>query len=87
MTRVRRATIQTELGTEIQCAQCKEFWPADGDFFFLSKGTPHSWCKACYQAHPTIVARKRRWVEKQRAARTAAEGSDPRAGQDQGAIP
>lgn len=72
MNRIRRATIQTELGTEIQCAQCKEFWPADGDFFFLSRGAPHSWCKACYQAHPTIVARKRRWVEKQRAARAEA---------------
>ena len=40
MNRIRRATIQTELGTEIQCAQCKEFWPADGDFFFLKRNAP-----------------------------------------------
>lgn len=71
MTKLRRASIQTELGIEIQCSQCKEFWPADGDFFFLSRGVPHSWCKACYQNHPKSAERKRRWVEKQRASRAA----------------
>lgn len=71
MTKLRRASIQTELGIEIQCSQCKEFWPADGDFFFLSRGVPHSWCKACYQNHPKAAERKRRWVEKQRASRAA----------------
>ncbi|MGE8612770.1 MAG: hypothetical protein ACN6PF_10735 [Achromobacter veterisilvae] len=76
MTKLRRATIQTELCTEIQCSQCKEFWPADGDFFFLSKGTPHSWCKACFQSHPNIGERKKRWRDKQRAARAAQKNND-----------
>lgn len=84
MTRVRRAAIQSELGTEIQCSQCKEFWPADADFFFFSKGAPHSWCKACYLTNPSVVARRKRWVEKQRSARAAAERSDCHTDQAQG---
>ncbi len=76
MNRVRRATIQTELGTEIQCSQCKEFWPADTDFFFFSKGVPHSWCKACYLTNPSVVTRRKRWAERQRLARAAAERGD-----------
>lgn len=44
-----RPTIETELGKEIRCSKCGEFWPADTEFFFNSGGTLHSWCKACYQ--------------------------------------
>ena len=36
--------------SEKQCARCKEFWPADSDFFYKSHKSSdglHSWCKAC----------------------------------------
>ena len=34
MKRVPRPKIETELGTEILCSRCKDFWPADGEFFY-----------------------------------------------------
>lgn len=43
----QRPRIETELGTEIQCARCEAFFPADSEFFFAPKGRTHSWCKAC----------------------------------------
>ena len=44
----RRPCLQTELGPELWCSKCREFWPGDAEFFYMSKGKPHSWCKACY---------------------------------------
>lgn len=46
----RRDERTTELGREVRCAKCRAYWPADGDFFYMRGGVPHSWCKACYQA-------------------------------------
>ncbi|MDB5730711.1 MAG: hypothetical protein JWQ03_606 [Variovorax sp.] len=56
----------TELGEEIRCAKCGEFWPIDPEFYFINKGEPHSWCKACYRADPKVVAKADRWKDKQR---------------------
>lgn len=66
---VARKYISTELGREAQCARCKEFWPADGEFFFTSKGKLHSWCKACYRSDPKVIQKVQRWQDKQRAAK------------------
>jgi hypothetical protein len=34
-----------------RCSRCREYWPADTEFFYTKKGTDglHDWCKACYQ--------------------------------------
>lgn len=38
-----------ELGAEARCSRCREWWPADSEFFYKqSDGQPHSFCKACY---------------------------------------
>lgn len=67
-----RASRETELGTEIQCAACCEFWPADPEFFYFAKGKPHSWCKACYAAAESTKRKRERWLEKQAARRASA---------------
>lgn len=59
-----RATIETELGTEIFCSRCQEFWPCDPEFFFFTKGKPHSWCKACYANSPSTAAKRIRYAAK-----------------------
>jgi hypothetical protein len=69
MSRRLRATQQTELGEEVQCAKCLEFWPADVEFFYFNAGKPHSWCKACYLTDPKVIAKQQRWQEKQIALR------------------
>lgn len=38
---------ETDLGTELQCSVCKEFWPADAEFFSPKGAFWHSACKAC----------------------------------------
>jgi hypothetical protein len=60
----KRERQQSEIGDEIKCSKCGEFWPADSEFFFMSKGKPHSWCKACYCNDPKIVAKNQRFIEK-----------------------
>lgn len=65
-----RAVICTELGREIQCARCKDFWPNDDEFFYFTKGRPHSWCKACYMNDPKTLAKRARFLDKQRVDRT-----------------
>lgn len=41
----------TELGPEARCSKCREWWPADSEFFYQqADGCPHSWCIACYTA-------------------------------------
>ena len=37
----------TDYGKERLCAKCKEWWPADGEFFHTTPGgLLRSWCKA-----------------------------------------
>jgi len=59
--------ITTELGLEKRCARCREYYPADEEFFFAQKGNApgvpplHSWCKACYiDYRRTVSLRTRR---------------------------
>ncbi len=82
MSRRPRNTIQTELGEEVQCTKCGDFWPADPEFFFFSNGRPHSWCKACYLNDPNIVAKVKRGSLKKTAERRARRLGD---GEAQGA--
>ena len=51
---------------EKRCSGCKEWWPADLEFFYPSKGNPaglSNWCHACYSEWRNA---------KRRAARTEA---------------
>jgi hypothetical protein len=66
MTRAKRFT---ELGEEIQCARCREFWPSDTEFFFFSNGKPHSWCKDCYMSDPKTVQKRLRAQEREKVIR------------------
>lgn len=72
-----RATVSTELGTEIQCARCEEFWPCDPEFFFFSKNKPHSWCKACYVNDPKTIAKRVRLQQAEKAKRKGLARLDP----------
>lgn len=41
----------SEVGREILCSPCKEYWPADTEFFHSvpsQKDGLNGWCKACY---------------------------------------
>lgn len=64
-----RETRNTELGEEVRCASCGDFWPADKEFFYFSGGKPHSWCKACYLNSPSSERKRAKYVEQQRLAR------------------
>lgn len=50
--RLKKGTVRfTELGREIPCSKCKDWFPASTEFFHASNSTPtglHSWCRACY---------------------------------------
>ena len=41
----------TSLGLEKKCPHCKEFWPADPEFYHRRRNSepfePQSYCKAC----------------------------------------
>lgn len=41
-----------EFGTlEKFCSRCKEYWPADTEFFYATSSSSdglHNWCMACY---------------------------------------
>lgn len=37
-----------ELGPLRRCPRCEEWWPDDEEFFYVSGGKRHSWCRACY---------------------------------------
>lgn len=57
----KRAFIETELGIELQCSKCKAFYPADTEFFYKQSRNQwglHSWCKACYEIQPSVIARR-----------------------------
>ncbi|WP_336726234.1 hypothetical protein [Achromobacter ruhlandii] len=87
MKRVPRPKIETELGTEIQCSRCKDFWPADGEFFYTARGKLHTWCKACYLSDEKVIQKTERWKAKLRADRAATNGQNCEASPNQGAIP
>lgn len=39
------------IGLEMRCSKCREYYPADTEFFFSqpnSAGGLHCYCKACY---------------------------------------
>lgn len=57
---------ETEIGIEVQCARCKDFWPEDEEFYFLQDGRAHSWCKACYRGDHKVLAKVERWKARQR---------------------
>jgi hypothetical protein len=57
---------QTELGQEVKCSCCGEFWPEDSEFYFMQHGKAHSWCKACYRSDDKVLAKVERWAAKQR---------------------
>lgn len=42
---------QEECGLFKRCSRCKEYWPADSEFFYSVKSGDglNQWCKACYQ--------------------------------------
>ena len=67
-----RPVRMTEIGEEIQCAKCLEFWPADGEFFYKEKGKWHRLCKDCYRNDPRIILKNARWVAKAKEQRRAA---------------
>jgi hypothetical protein len=70
-----RPRIETDAGPEIQCTQCKEFWPEDDEFYFIDKiKGPHSWCKACYRDAPSVAVKRQRAREKIAARRAATQG-------------
>lgn len=55
-----RTRAETELGDELQCSHCKEFWPSDAEFFrMLTDGRPASWCRACENDHKRAKYRER----------------------------
>lgn len=62
----------TELGDEVKCSKCNDFWPADSEFFFFNKGRPHSWCKDCYVNDDKMKAKVQRYIDKNRAPARAA---------------
>lgn len=42
-----RPTRRTELGLELRCARCREYWPADPEFFHKKGEGFHSYCRVC----------------------------------------
>lgn len=57
MTRPSSRFRTTDLGAEARCSKCRDWWPADGEFYFMLRGRPHSWCKACYIADKVAKGR------------------------------
>lgn len=51
MTRKVTRFRESELGLECRCSRCGEYWPADEEFFYMLRGKPHCYCKACYIEH------------------------------------
>ncbi|KMQ73768.1 hypothetical protein [Marinobacter subterrani] len=48
----------TELGQELRCTKCNDFWPDDKEFYFQAGGRSQQPCKACYALLPSRAARK-----------------------------
>lgn len=52
-------TQQTDLGTELRCSKCGEYWPMDSEFFFRSRRDGfRSPCKACYYELPSSIRKQ-----------------------------
>ena len=52
----------TDLGLELRCPACGDYWPADTEFFFPQPGKTgglHCYCKACYR-EKTRAAQERK---------------------------
>lgn len=48
--KLKRGTFRLEDGDLTKkCSHCREYWPADTEFFFFLRGDLHSYCIACYQ--------------------------------------
>lgn len=61
----QRKIVITELGEEMQCSRCSEYWPADEEFWYREGARGfHAWCKACYREW-------RRANDKKKAAKAA----------------
>lgn len=53
--------VATELGAERLCAgPCREYWPADDEFFRATGGRLASVCRACSSTAATAERRQRR---------------------------
>lgn len=63
----RSVIIVTELGPERQCGKCGEFWPDDREFFYMQSGKIRQPCKACYEALPSVIAKRARQRKHPRA--------------------
>jgi hypothetical protein len=49
--------VDTELGRELLCSKCQEYWPMDTEFFHRAN-TCHGFrteCKACYFELPSVM--------------------------------
>jgi hypothetical protein len=68
-----RERVETELGTEIRCSKCRDFFPADGEFFYSTNGMYSSWCKACHTESTSQVERN----ERRKAARRKSAETTP----------
>lgn len=61
-----RESIHTELGEELECTRCREFWPADDEFFSRTSDNRDgfkSWCKACFIGYDRARMARRRSME------------------------
>lgn len=57
--------IISNIGRELQCSKCNEYWPADTQFYHSKpcvKSGLQDWCKACYNEWD----RERRELKKQK---------------------
>lgn len=53
------------------CTRCREYWPADAEFFTVKDGSYHSWCRACC-AEATMRARAKKAGRRMTVAAAAA---------------
>lgn len=55
--------VDPELGPVRRCPRCppgEDWWPDDEEFFYVSGGKRHAWCRACYlEAKAVYVAAAR----------------------------
>lgn len=47
-----------ETGLEKFCAKCDDWWPADPEFFWVTKGKLFHCCKACYHENDKRKGRR-----------------------------
>ena len=56
----RSSVVMTDIGPQKQCTKCDEFWSDDAEFFYLRGGKTTQPCKACYEAMPSVIAKRAR---------------------------